>query len=408
MSDSKERITIKTILNLPTEGKEGVGINYKFSIELSKNSHHIMISDDIKLESRNDFADQINANNIQINKKYQCHTLLVIDDTDKEYTIYNFSYRLIRSASKWYIQFCFNGILEGKHLNEELKKQKFDRMETEIGYDKKISISCTCGSIKSTIEPIMRKWLPLWDKSLSEDIFAHKLKIALVSKEARTFKEFEEILWRLSEFAFLCCEDMFSYNTLSVYIGGSSYTLKCYLRANYAKSRRSDLRTNGFHSKIFYGDIFTEDNFAKFLHFREDSRFIFDVFRTTVYSNTFREDYPLRLSQTLDGLSDYLGVNKNKEDKEKYTALAKESGGRPSSFMIAISSSLTTVKDVFYPFGKDFTQEDFCNKIKNHRHKFSHVKADGDYLQEAENEEFAEILYTTIRVLIIKRLKGEI
>ena len=390
MSDSKERITIKTILNLPTEGKEGVGINYKFSIELSKNSHHIMISDDIKLESRNDFADQINANNIQINKKYQCHTLLVIDDTDKEYTIYNFSYRLIRSASKWYIQFCFNGILEGKHLNEELKKQKFDRMETEIGYDKKISISCTCGSIKSTIEPIMHKWTPLWDNDSNEDIFVHKLKITLVSKQTSTFKEFEEILWRLSEFAFLCCEDMLSYSTLSVYIEEKSYNLNLYLRGNSEKARNNSLRTENVRCNASCLKAFNEVEFTQFLDFRKSSDIIFDVFRTTVYSNTFREDYPLRLSQTLDGLANYLEIADTKDSDD---------------FGTAISRSLEYNDFIKYT-DKDI--KDFCKNIAKHRIKFSHVRKEGSYLKGEKNEEYAEILYTTIRVLIIKRLKGEI
>ena len=398
MSDNMTSVTIKRILNLPIENQKTVEINYNFSIELSKNFHHIMIDDDIMLKSKNDFTNQINNNNIQINKEYQCPTLWMIDDMGKEYTMYSFSYMLIQRASKWYIQFCFNGILEGGHLNEELEKQKFDRVETEVRCDREIDINHTYDPIKCAVKPIyiqdesykklMSKWLSVGDDDSSENIFDHKLKITL--SENKTFKEFEKILWWLSEFAFLCCEDMFFYDTLSVFIEGNPYTLKYYLRANYAKSRRSNLRTNDFHSRIFCGNAFNEDNFASFLIFRKDSDIIFDVFRTTVYSDTFREDYPLRLSQTLEGLANYLGI----ADTQNY-----------DDFYTAILHSLKNNEFIKYTHRE---AQDFCNKITNHRHKFSHVKNRGSYLKGDENEKSAEILYTTIRVLIIKRINGEI
>ena len=118
MSDNTTSITIKGILNFPIENQKTAEINYEFSMELSENFHHILIDDDIKLESKNDYTDQINSNNIQMNKEYQCPTLWMIDDMGKEYTMYSFSYMLIQRASKWYIQFCFRPCLKNKYCTK--------------------------------------------------------------------------------------------------------------------------------------------------------------------------------------------------------------------------------------------------------------------------------------------------
>lgn len=391
MSDNNKNINIKKILNLPIENDKSTEINYAFSIDLTNNFHQVLIDDNILLESENDFADQIKRNKIQINKEYRCATLWVFDDMNEKHTIYNFSYWLIELADKWYIRLCFKGFLKGEHLNGELEKQKFDRIETEVRYDKKISINYTCDSIKSTIEPIMSTWLPLWDNDSSEEMFDRKLKITLGEK--KTFNEFEKILWRLSEFAFLCCEDMLFYDTLSVFIGDKEYILKHYLRTNDAKSRKRSLRTNEFNSNAFCINAFNENNFTSFMDFRTKSGFIFDVYRTTVHSDTFREDYPLRLSQTLEGLANYLNI-------------ADTSKG--DTFRTAIHLSLYCNDFIKFYLPTFNEAKDFCDKITKHRNKFSHVKANGTYLQDDENEKFAEILYTTIRVLIIKHIKGEI
>lgn len=412
MSNSNTEINIIKILNLPIENENHAEVNCDFPIELSNNFQHIMIKDGSKLQSKNDFIAQIENGNIKSHEVYpSCPFLWAIDDMGEKYTIYNFSYVYIDNVYRHYIKFWFDGIIKGGHLQEELQNQKFDRIETEVEYKTQIRrIESTCNSIRSVIEPVFIR-----DENLSKFLgdsesnscwFDNKLKITLDGKT--TFEEIKKRLWRLSEFAFLCYEDMFFYDTLSVFIGENSYILKHFLQANDSKSRNMSLRTEDVTCNRFSKNAFNENNFASFLKFRTDSDFIFDVFRTAVYSDTFREDYPLRLSQTLEGLADYLRINKNKEDKEKYTAIAKEKNERPSNFEIAISSALTTAKDIFYPFSKDFTQEIFCKKIKDHRHKFSHVKATGNYLQGNENEKFAEILYTTVRVLIIKQIKGEI
>ena len=39
---------------------------------------------------------------------------------------------------------------------------------------------------------------------------------------------------------------------------------------------------------------------------------------------------------------------------------------------------------------------------------FSHIKDKGDYLKGNENERFAEILYTTLRIIMIKRISGKL
>ena len=52
--------------------------------------------------------------------------------------------------------------------------------------------------------------------------------------------------------------------------------------------------------------------------------------------------------------------------------------------------------------------QNFAKKITEHRNKFSHVKDSGEYLQGTENDKYAEILYSTIRVIITKHIRGEL
>jgi len=50
----------------------------------------------------------------------------------------------------------------------------------------------------------------------------------------------------------------------------------------------------------------------------------------------------------------------------------------------------------------------FGKAITKHRNMFSHIKDKGDYLKGNENERFAEILYTTLRIIMIKRISGKL
>lgn len=393
-----EKIHIIKIFDLPGENGNIPEIDCDFLIDLEENSYYIKIKDGTEVSKKNDFSSQIANGNIMSHKEYPpCPFLCAIDDAGEKYTIYNFLYSFTDNVYLQYIAFCFDGILKGGYLKQDLLTQKFDKVETEVEYRTQIErFESTCNSIHSVIEPIcmqckndeeLRKLSGIDEYSQ----FAKKLKISLDGK--KTFAEIKERLWRLSEFVFLCYQDMFFYNTLSVHIGGNSYELKHYLQVNYAKSRKRGLRTKDIRSNAFCKKAFDDTAFMSFLDFRKGSGFIFDVFRTTVYSDTFREDYPLRLSQTLEGLANYLGIADTTN---------------ADTFRNAIHLSLYCNDFINYYLPTFNETKEFCGNIAKHRNKFSHVKAKGTYLQGDQNEKYAEILYTTIRVLIIKRLKGEI
>lgn len=241
-----------------------------------------------------------------------------------------------------------------------------------------------------------------WMGEFFQPEFKRKVKIALIGKQ--TFENIEKIIWRLSEFVFLCYEDMFFYDRLTVFVGENQYVLKCFNRTDNRELRKRSLRTKDKKSNDFCNKALNGKNFINFMTFREESGIVFDVFRTTAYSNSFREDYPLRLSQTMEGLANYLMIANI--DRPKYKAMQTNTADKLSGFEIAISSSLTTVIDVFSPFSSDSEKIEFCREIKEHRHKFSHVKMKGDYIHGKKNEQYAEILYTVIRVSIIKRIFG--
>lgn len=398
MSDDNAKIQITKILDFPGENGNIPEIYCDFLIELAKNSYYVTIKEGMESSKKNDFSAQIENGNIKSHKEYPpCPFLWAVDDMGEPCTIYNFSYVCYDNVYRQHIQFCFDGILIGGHLSDELLKQKFDRVETEVGYKTQIArIESSCNSIHSIIEPVCIQYenVELFKEFLgiSEcSQFDKKLKITLDGE--KTFAEIKDRLWRLSEFTFLCYEDMFFYDTLSVYIGENSYKLKHYLQVYNAKSRRNGPRTKDINSNVFCKKAFNEADFALFFNFRNNSNFIFDVFRTTVYSDSFREDYPLRLSQTLEGLANYLNIADT---------------AKADTFRTAIHLSLYC-NDFIKNYLPTFNEvKDFCDKITKHRNKFSHVKAKGTYLQEDENEKFAEILYTTIRVLIIKHIEGEI
>lgn len=403
-----DTINIVKIFNLPIENNQTTSIDCCFVLEFNKNIYCLNVND-IAPQTKKVFLDLSEKKSIKTYKSYYCDTLWAMDDQGNKYTLYDFSYSYFPHGFDYYIKIDFKGILRGGHLGN-LRQQEFDRIEFETEYKKPIKLDFIYNAIHISALPIYyakEEYSPEefeWMDELFQPEFKRKVKIALIGKH--TFENIEKIIWRLSEFVFLCYEDMFFYDRLTVFVGENQYVLKCFNRTDNRELRKRSLRTKDKKSNDFCNKALNGKNFINFMTFREESGIVFDVFRTTAYSNSFREDYPLRLSQTMEGLANYLMIANI--DRPKYKAMQTNTADKLSAFEIAISSSLTTVIDVFSAFSSDSEKIEFCREIKEHRHKFSHVKMKGDYLHGEKNEQYAEILYTTIRILIIKRLRNEI
>ena len=139
-----------------------------------------------------------------------------------------------------------------------------------------------------------------------------------------------------------------------------------------------------------------EKSFRNYVKFRKDSGLIFDIFLNTVYSQSFEEDYPLRLSQCVDGIMDYKKLLKKKKDKKKI------------DFVDVIVQSINYDKSLRELFDfDDFKIEEFAEKTKNHRHLFSHAKNKSERFEGIENKYAAIKLYTILRFVIIKECVDE-
>lgn len=154
MKENSTNANAVKLLNMPIENGNHTEIKCSFAIEQIKNPYRIMIKDDTNSPIKNDFIILIENDNIKTSHVYTCPVLWAIDDMGGQYTIYNFSYKFIDKINRWYIDFWFDGILIGGHLEENLLKQKFDRIETIVSYEMPINIDSTHDSIHSVIEPI--------------------------------------------------------------------------------------------------------------------------------------------------------------------------------------------------------------------------------------------------------------
>ena len=126
--------------------------------------------------------------------------------------MYNFSYNYFPHRFDHYVEIGFDGILLGGHLGD-LRQQEFDRIEFETEYNKPIKLDFIYNAIHIIALPIYyakEEYSPdeiEWMGEFFQPEFKKKVKLALIGKQ--TFEKIEKITWRLSEFVFLCYEDMF-------------------------------------------------------------------------------------------------------------------------------------------------------------------------------------------------------
>ena len=390
MTELIQRINIVKILNFPIADNKVTEIDVDMQLDLDNGFCRCDISEPIK--------KLINDKQIILNELYETTALYVIDDSGEKYTLFNFSYKYEKNMHfEEYISTFYYSVLFNAHM-ESWDKLEIDKVETTVKYRKAIGIDFNYQNIHiKTESQYSKENLTKEDLDfLGEDShgeYTGNIKIIFDGKQ--TFKQAEPLMWRLSEFFLLIYEDMFFYDTFDLSYKDKTYKLKSYGRSNTSELRKDTLRTkNGTCWSYCLGALYDlENNFAKFIEFREKSGIIFDVFRSTVYSKSFREDYPLRLSQTMEGLANYIGiVDTNKKD----------------TFCSAIQLSLYCndyIKE-YLPETADIIN--FGKAITKHRNMFSHIKYKGDYLKGNENERFAEILYTTLRIIMIKRISGKL
>lgn len=312
MTELKQRINIVKILNFPIADNKVTEIDVDMQLDLDNGFCRCDISEPIK--------KLINDKQIILNELYETTALYVIDDSGEKYTLFNFSYKYeMNRHFEEYISTFYYSILFNAHI-ESWDKLEIDKAETTIKYRKAIGIDFNYQNIHIKTESQYSK-----ENLTKEDIdflgedshgeYTGNIKIIFDGRQ--TFKQAEPLIWRLSEFFLLIYEDMFFYDTFDLSYKDKTYKLRSYGRSNTSELRKDALRTkNGTCWSYCLEALYDlENNFAKFIEFREKSGIIFDVFRSTVYSKSFREDYPLRLSQTMEGLANYIGiVDTNKKD----------------------------------------------------------------------------------------------
>lgn len=377
---------ITRILNFPIEDSQIV-IDVDMTIKLEEGHCCCDIPKSIE--------ELIKNKQIKLNKSYDINALYAIDDKGDKYTLFNFSYMYKKDIhSHEYISLIYNSILYNAHI-KCWNDIKIDKAEVIAMCEKAVFIDINFNNIHIKTEPqYIKEDLSSEEMDfLGDDYkgkYAKNIKIAFCGEQ--TFKDAESLMWILSEFSLLIYEDMFFYDTFDLYCKNKNYKLKSYCHTNLSALRSEQLRTKNAKCKtIWYNNY--KNLFANFVNFREESGIIFDVFRSTIYSQSFREDYPLRLSQTMEGLANYLSLaNTNKND----------------SFNTAIQISLYCNDYIKEYLPKNSDIAEFAKNITKHRNKFSHVKDKGEYLKGTENERYAEILYTTIRVIIIKHIQEEL
>lgn len=388
METSDKTIKIVKILNLPVENNQTTEVTVDIDITEDKHSY-------ILENPRN--MDCIYFSRTTVGESYKCDYLFVEDSNGKKYTLYDFSYV---NCLPVMFYFTFNMILYDGHFSQ-LCNIEAVRCDTLVKFNKKFfyNICFNCGQLK--IENVSVTPAKIFKQS---DIYISDVRsknVILSITGSFNFEEAKEKIYRLSEYIFLVYEELFCYDTFDIYSDNEQYK---FIMLNNPKERKRKwhLYTDVEIQNRLVSNPTTisvnGDEFNKFLKFRKDSHFIFDLFKTSVYSDTFAEDYPLRLSQITEGLAKFFKIERC--DVAKY--------GSESKFKIAISSALSKVQNEYNPFNSEDEKREFCDKIKKHRNSFSHAESRGDYLQREENYEYAKILYTTIRILIIKYIRGQL
>lgn len=392
--DEKGTIKIVKILNFPIENNASKEITVDLTFDESVSSYRLIGTD----------IDELFKNRkIICGEEYSCDALLVVDNQGKKYTLFGCSFWCGIQNITIYVDLTFNGILYDEHIKhmDNMKDVSFNKVELKINYKKPLSFDFTIYDINIALTPVytkecLTKEILEWPGEDFCGVYTNNIELTLSGNHK--FEDYENILWRLSEFALLRYEDMFFYDTFILSYNGKQYKYKSFRRSNNANLRKKSLKTSNSNINIFCSNPFDDFGklFEKFVQFREDSGIIFDVFRSTVYSQSFREDYPLRLSQTLEGLSNYWGITNTADINND------------DNFRKAILRSIRKNNYIGEYLSNSKEKGKFCYRITEHRNCFSHVNKNKKYLQGKKNERYAEILYSTIRVLIIKHLKDEL
>lgn len=215
-----------------------------------------------------------------------------------------------------------------------------------------------------------------------EKIYDNSCRITLSTTESKEFKILKDILICLCDYLFLIMSNYPEYNHYTLGFDNHEYILYAFGNKYLKKYRKSYLPQNVYNLNLSH-------TFNKWCKFRSDSGIIYDIFKQTVYSNSFEEDYPLRFTQCLDGLMVFL-----KHTNEK------------THLVDTLKRAIILTDYNLYPFTTN-DRDQFIQKIKNHRHLFSHAKYKGNKLEGKENQYVAIALYQIIRKLIVLHISEE-
>lgn len=215
----------------------------------------------------------------------------------------------------------------------------------------------------------------------------------------------------------------------------------CELMTNGNKFKY-ERRRKALINELKYGKTDYKTSLKNFIVFRENSGLIFDIFLSTVYSQSFEEDYPLRFSQCIEGVMNYgklLEKKKSSLDLDRVVDnlkickeyLVKYCKGNdsitscielldsnkdilknielenPATFKDIITKAIKYNKYLESLFNNDDEIEKFAKKTKAHRNLFSHAKHKSDRFEGKENMDASIKLYTILRFIIIDAYVNE-
>lgn len=357
----------------------------------------LSINEDLSiLEKTSEFSitDQIinltKSEKLKTNFKYKYDFLYAYTENNEKITLYDVSFSISFFIDDFgEFIFCTNYFFVGAFI-ENILEYKISKLKIEIE-DTYPSIFEQIKDFSFTGNGVHVYYKKIYDYLDTESPFAYfkqmgieklyenRCYIVLSATKNKKFNELRNLLFYLCDYLFLILSDYPEFNNFILEFDNQQYMLYAFGNKYLRKNRKSYLPRNTYNLSL----INTFNNWCKF---RSNSGIIFDIFKQTVYSNSFEEDYPLRFTQCLEGLMIFLKHSTKK-----------------TNLVDTLEKAITLTDYNLYPFSTD-VRNIFIKKTKNHRHLFSHAKYKGQKLEGEENKEVAIALYDIIRKLIVMRI----
>ena len=375
-------------------------INYKLSklldIKLEDGSTtDLIINDDLSiLEKTSEFTitEQIinltKSEKLKTNYKYKYDFLYAYTENHEKITLYDVSFAInffVDSIGEFI--FCTNSFLVGDFI-ENILEHEISKLKIEIKdsypsiFEKIKDFSFVGNGVHVCYEKIydfldMESPFACFKQIGFEKLYDNRCYIILSTNKNKKFNDLRNLLFYLCDYLFLILSDYPEFNNFVLEFDNQQHKLYAFGNKYIKQNRKSYLPRNTYSLSF-------RNTFNNWCKFRSDSGIIFDIFKQTVYSNSFEEDYPLRFTQCLEGLMIFL----------KHST-------QNTNLVDTLKKAIILTNYNLYPFSTD-VRDEFVKKTKNHRHLFSHAKYKGKKLEGEENKEVAIALYGIIRELIVK------